>query len=257
MRLGPLAFRTVTGGDLDPRHLDVSSTVVVPSRPGPLVRLADLDAERDEIDTVLDDVFGAPDDAGAGPLDAVLLLGGAAAVIAGLTSLVPTWVLVAGIVAFCLGAILPLRSFWRRAATARRAARLRSMIGDGVLLRTDAPDVAALVAAHERCTADASRLVAWRRVQVDAVAHAAVREVATLLDGRQPAVPSEVQYVAARVAALDALADALARPTLDDAATDTDARRARVEARAEVELLAGNSAVVDAEALARELRQAP
>ena len=165
--------------------------------------------------------------------------------------------LVAGIAAFCLGAILPLRSFWRRAAAARRTARLRSMIGDGVLLRTDAPDVAALVAAHERCAADASGLVAWRRIQVEAVAHAAVLEVATLLDGRQPAAPSEAQYVAARVAALGALAHALARPTLGDAATDIDERRARVEARTEVELLAGNSAVADAEALARDLRQAP
>jgi hypothetical protein len=247
----------VTRGDLDPRRLDVAHTVVVPSRPGPLVRLADVDGERDEIDTVLDDVFGAPDDAGAGPLDAVLLLGGAAAVIAGLTSLVPTWVLVAGVAAFCLGAILPLRSFWRRAAAARRVARLRSMIGDGVLLQAHVPEVAALVAAHARCAAGAAGLVAWRRVQVDAVAHGAVLEVATLLDGRQPAVPSELQYVGARVAALDALADALARPTLGDAATDIDERRARAEARAEVELLAGNSAVADAEALARDLRQAP
>ena len=131
-------------------------------------------------------MFGAPDDGGAGPLDAALLLVGAAAIVAGLTSLVPTWVLVAGLVVFGLGAVLPLRSFWRRAAAARRAARLRATVGDGVPLRTDHPAVAALVAAHARCTVAGGGVAAPRRVQVEAVAHAALLEAATLLDGRVP-----------------------------------------------------------------------
>jgi hypothetical protein len=240
----------VSGGDPDPRHLDPATTVVVPARPGPVVSLAALDHDRDEIDDALDDVFGAPDDGGAGALDAALLLVGAAAIIAGLASLAPTWVLVAGAAAFALGAILPLRSFWRRAATTRRAARLRTVVGDGVLLRTDHPAVGALVAAHERSTAAAVGVAAWRRVQVDAVAHAAVLEVATLLRGRSVVVTAEEAYVRARTQALDALTTALAEPV----AADGDDRRVLAEARAEVEQLAGGSAVLDAEALARELR---
>jgi hypothetical protein len=244
----------VSGGDLDPRHLDVEGVVVVPARPGPVVRLADLDGRRDEIDEVLDDVFGAPDAAGAGPLDAVLLLAGAAAVIAGLASIAPMWVLVVGAVAFALGAILPLRTFWRRAADGRRVARLRSMIGDGVVLRTDHPAVSALIASHDRCIGAAAGLPAWRRVQVDSVAHAALTEVATLLAGRSPAVEAEVRYATERTRALDALSAALVQAIGRDPVPDADERRALVDARGEVEQIAGGSAVLDAETLARSLR---
>lgn len=244
----------VSGGDLDPRHVDVERTVVVPARPGPLVRLAELAGRRDEIDVVLDDVFGAPDEGGAGPLDAVLLLTGAAGVIAGLASLAPMWVLVAGAVVFALGAILPLRTFWRRAADARRGARLRSMVGDGTLLRADHPAVVALVVAHDRCADDATVLPAWRRLQVDSVAHGAVAEVATLLAGRSPTVDAEVRYVVARTSALDALSAALVGAVSGNGVADDDERRTFVDARAEIEQLAAGSAVLDAEALARSLR---
>jgi hypothetical protein len=50
-----------------------------------------------------------------GPVDIALLLGGAAAIIAGLTTLLPTWVIVVGIVAFALGGVLPLVGRRRRA----------------------------------------------------------------------------------------------------------------------------------------------
>ena len=128
------------------------------------------------------------------------------------------------------------------------------MVGDGVPLRTDHPATAALVGAYDRCVADHSRLVAWRRVQVDAVAHAALMEVATLLDGRRPAVPAEVEHVAARTRALTALADAVADPAIGDGAADAQQRDALLEARAEVERLDGASAVTEADALTRALR---
>jgi hypothetical protein len=70
-----------------------------------------------------DDGFGAPDGPWAGPVAAGLLLGGAAAIIAGLTTLVPAWVIVAGIGAFALGCVLPLVRFWRRRDRARRSAQ--------------------------------------------------------------------------------------------------------------------------------------
>ncbi len=90
----------------------------------PAVTSGEVEPDRDEIDETdknSADVFGGPDERTAGPLAIVLLFGGAAAVIAGLTSLVPGWVLVAGIVVFCLGGVLPLLSFWRRGVAARRS----------------------------------------------------------------------------------------------------------------------------------------
>ena len=39
---------------------------------------------------------------------------GAAAIIAGLTTLLPAWAIVVGIVVFALGGAAPLRTFWRR-----------------------------------------------------------------------------------------------------------------------------------------------
>ena len=233
---------------MDPRHLDATTTVIVPARPGPIVPLGDLGDGRDDVDDRRDDAFGAPDDGGAGPLDAVLLLAGGGVIVAGLTDLVPTWMLACGAGAFVLGALLPLRTFWRRAARARRTARLRAAVGDGSLLRCDDPSVARLVAAHDRCLANAAGIVTWRRVQVDAVAHGALLEVATLLAGRAPVLASQVADVTARTMALEHLADALADPTTGAAAS------AGPGARAELEPVAGGSAVVAAEALVRDLR---
>ena len=56
---------------------------------------------------------------GIGPLAATLLLVGAALIIAGLTTLVPMWVLAGGVGLFVLGAVVPLRAM-RRGARARR-----------------------------------------------------------------------------------------------------------------------------------------
>jgi hypothetical protein len=169
-------------------------------------------------------VFGGPDDGGAGPIAAVLLLGGAAVVIAGLTALVPTWVLAGGVGVFVLGALLPLRSFRRRAARARQAARRQAIVGDGFLLRTDGPEVAALVDAHDRCLTSAAPVPASLRAQVDAVAHAAVLEVARLLDGRPPVRASELDAVMARTAALEHLAAALEDVAVDAQALVRDLR---------------------------------
>jgi hypothetical protein len=70
--------------------------------------------ERDHGPVDVDDVDGASHDAGAGPIGAVLLLGGAAVIIAGLTTLLPAWAIVVGIVMFALGCLAPLWTFWRR-----------------------------------------------------------------------------------------------------------------------------------------------
>ena len=231
--------------------LDLRAAVVVPARPGPLVRLQDLERGRDELDEPLDDVFGEPDDRGPGPVDAVLVVGGVGAIIGGQAASLPTVVTVCGAAAVALGSVLPLRSLWRRVGSARRASRLQSLLGDGVLLRIDHPSIERLLAAHQRLLSVTAPLATALRARVHDVAHAALLEVASLLGGRPPGAQVEVDYVAARAHALEDLAATVADPRVGDG--ETDRRRALVEARHEVEQLAGNSSLTDASDLSREL----
>lgn len=234
-------------GQSDPT---LRSTVVVPVQPGPLVALHDLDRGRDDIDEVLDDVFGAPDERGPGPVDAVLLLGGAGAVAAGIVASLPSIVIVGGVAAAALGAVLPVQSLLRHIGVRRRRARLSDRVGHGSLLRTDHPATAALVAAHGALWAGAGVLAAAPRARVQAVAADAAHEVASLLAGRAPVTAEEVAYVEARVAALNDLLATLADPRVGDG--EAQRRKALVEAREEVEQIGGGS-LTDAADVTREL----
>ena len=75
-------------------HDDPSSVVIVPSRPGPLESLGGSERNRDEVDELLDDMFGEPDERGPGVADAVLVVGGAGAVVGGLAASLPGVVVV-------------------------------------------------------------------------------------------------------------------------------------------------------------------
>lgn len=231
--------------------VDLQSAVIVPARPGPLVRLEDLERGRDELDELLDDVFGEPDDRGPGAVDAVLVVGGVAAIIGAQAASLPTVVTVCGAAAVGLGAVLPLRSLWRRVGSARRASRLQSLLGDGVLLRTDHSIIEQLLAAHQRLMSVTTRLAAAQRARVHDVAHGALLEVASLLGGRPPGAQAEVDYVVARARALEDLAATVADPRVGDG--EADRRRALVEARHEVEQLTGSSSLTEASDLSREL----
>jgi hypothetical protein len=231
--------------------VDLRAAVVVPARPGPLVRVSDLERGRDEVDELLDDVFGEPDDRGPGPVDVVLVVGGAGAIIGGQVASLPTVVTVCGAAAVGLGAVLPLRSLWRRVGSARRSSRLQSLLGDGTLLRTDHRSVEQLLVAHQRLLSVAAPLATAPRARVHDVAHAALLEVASLLGGRPPGAQVEVDYVAARAQALEDLAATVEDPRVGDG--ETDRRRALVEARHEIEQLVGSSSLTDASDLSREL----
>jgi membrane protein implicated in regulation of membrane protease activity len=67
------------------------------------------------------DVDGVPDETGVGTMGAVLLLGGAAVVIAGLTTVLPAWSILVGSAVFALGCVAPLWAFWRRRGDPGRA----------------------------------------------------------------------------------------------------------------------------------------
>ena len=213
--------------------------------------LADVAPARDEVDDVLDDLFGAPDDRGPGAVDAVLLIGGVGAVVGAQVASLPSVVTIVGVTAACLGAVLPARALVRRVTGAQRARRVTALIGDGVLLRSDARSVVALLDAQQTLLSAGGSLDEANRLHVADVAHAAVWEVATLLGGRPPSIAAEVAYVEARTAALLRLADVVSDPRVGDG--DHDRRRALVEARREVDAIGGGSSVDDADGLARTL----
>lgn len=235
---------TVTGRIVDAVRRPVPPfVVVVPARPGPLLAVGS-ERPRDDIDLALDDVFGAPDDRGPGVADAVLVAGGGGVVIAGAIGSWPPIAIVAGAAAAALGLILPVRSLWHRASVRRRDGARLARRADGALLRVGDDTVADLVARHDQVREAAAGLPVGDRLRVEAVAHAAVREVASLLGGRDPSGVAEVEYAAARVAALRSLAEAAAAPGA--------ARAADVAARREVEAIGGSS-IADASALVDEL----
>ena len=234
-----------------PLGAGAEAAVIVPARPGPLVRLSDLDRGRDDIDELLDDVFGEPDERGPGPVDAVLVVGGLGAAIGAQVASLPPIVTVCGVAAAALGAVLPLRSVVCHAGSVRRSKRLRALLGEGVLLRVDHRSTEQLVAAHERLLRASESLASAPRTQVHHVAHAALAEVASLLEGRAPSTRDEIDYVGARVVALESLVTVVADPRVGDG--ESDRRRAVVEARREVEQLAGSSSLTEASELSREL----
>src|SRR6187431_1809141 len=96
-----------------PSELDPVAMVVVPRRPGPLRQLDGGDRAPDELDAVLDDLFGAPDTRGPSLTDAVLVGGGLAVAVAGAV-LGSRPAVVVGLVALALGLVLPARAAWQR-----------------------------------------------------------------------------------------------------------------------------------------------
>ena len=231
---------------------DLESLVVVPVAPGPVTQLTELGPRRDDLDDALDELFGEPDDRGPGAADAVLVIGGAVAVIAGQVMALPAAVTVLGFAAAGLGLILPVRSLWNRVVAARRDARIQAVTSQGILLRTDHPAIQQLLAAYTLVSSESERLRTTVHGRAVAIAHGAVVEAAALLDGHRLADPSEVAYIVARSEAIEKLAMALE----DGGAADggRERRRALLEARLEVEQLAGGTSISDAADLIEELR---
>ncbi|MBI5089826.1 MAG: hypothetical protein HZB15_13470 [Actinobacteria bacterium] len=230
---------------------DARSFIVVPARPGPVRALLDAERRRDEVDDALDELFGEPDDRGPGIADAVLVAGGLGLLVVAQVASWPAIASVAGIAAVGLGVVLPVRSLWRRIDARRHRRKVRALVGDGVLLRTDSRAVRSLLDAHERLTQASQPLVPAARAEVEAVGHAALFEVASLLDGHPPVSSHEFEYIDARCAAVAGLLDVVVDERVGDG--DADRRRALVEARREVEQIAGTSSIAAASELARRL----
>jgi hypothetical protein len=198
--------------------------VVVPRRPGPLIVPPTDERRRDDLDDVLDELFGEPTKEGPGPFDVVLVVGGLLLGAASLLGWLPHGVGALGAVAAALGLVLPVRSLWQRLTRRRAVRRLRATLDQGLPLDLGHDVVRRLADAYERV------VLATRRPGVDLseealeAAHLALTEVAGLLRGRPPEGPAEEEYVRARVAAILGLARRLeAAAPAADAEDDGDA----------------------------------
>jgi hypothetical protein len=196
-----------------PNNEIMTSQVIVPYRPGPLVEVAGDDgAGAGEPAAVL---VGAPEIAlaagGAVLLGAVLLTG------------LPGWLSVVAVACLALGLGLPAHAALLAALRRRSARRHRERFGRGTLLDVSDASVRRLITAYERL-----ERTAGAGMGRDA-AHLALTEVAGLLEGRPPG-EAEREYVISRAEAVSALADRLAEgPVMPVELADADSL-ARVKA---------------------------
>lgn len=171
----------------------MTSQVIVPHRPGPLVDVAETDGHGPgEPQTGL---IGAPE---------LLLSGGGAVLLAAvlLTGL-PDWLSVVAVAFLALGLALPAHAALLQAMRRRTEHRRRSARALGTMLDASDPYVRRLVTAYGRLERTAGAGPA-----LDA-GHLALLEVAGTLAGRTPE-GDEKEYVARRADAVSALADRLA-----------------------------------------------
>ena len=229
--------------------------VYVPRRPGPLLTVQTLATPSDEIDEVLDDLFGAEDDRGPSATDAVLVAAGLGAVAVGQLTDMSGAITVVGVGLILLGAILPIRTGFRHLENRKVRIRSAAVIGDGIALRQDHPSLLGIAQLHDQVLAQSDQLVPAARARFAAVAHALVEEVATLLAGEVPVSAAEIDYVETRASALAELAATAADPRIGDG--DPVRRQAVTEARIEIERIAGRSALTDCAELRDELLPGP
>lgn len=231
--------------------------VVVPRAPGRLIRPNDSRAgrrHRDDLDALIDELL--PDSTeGPGPVDAGLVVGGAALVGWSALGSAPAVVPVAGAVAIGLGSILPVRAAWRALAGRRRSRRSAALLARGVPLRVDDPSLSRMVAAYEALDG-----VPVGSDVALAAAHGAVLEVASLLEGRTPGSERERNYVDVRARAVQELVQALQELGVVEDALDSSERPTElppdlvVEAREELDALGGVSALSRLDDVTEEVR---
>ena len=99
--------------------------LVVPSAPGPL-RPLEAAPGPDELDALIDEVFGRTTDERPGPFDIVLVVGGAALIGWGFLTSAPGW-LALGAIGLVLGLALPVRQLMRSSSDRRRSDRERRL----------------------------------------------------------------------------------------------------------------------------------
>jgi len=171
----------------------MTSQVIVPHRPGPLVDLP----ERD------DPAPGEPQGGLLGAPEIALTAGGGILLTAVLLTGLPRWLTVVAVACLSLGLALPAHAAFLLTLRRRAERRRRETLGRGTVLDVSRPSVRRLVAAYGRLERTGGAGMAR-----DA-GHLALTEVAALLGGRAPE-SAEEEYVICRAEAVSALADRLA-----------------------------------------------
>jgi hypothetical protein len=190
-----------------PLRIDV---VVVPRRPGPVIFLDDdrPRRERDDLDDLIDDLLPEVDEE-PGWFDVALLLVGGGLLLWPWVGDVRPIVAAAGVVALCLGCVLPIRTGWRHAARRRAYSRRYGLLARGVLLDISSPNVAALVRAYDDLFRVAGGSSPWIGGQATPAAHVALMEVASMLGGHPPRSERQRAFIDQRGRAVADLCDAL------------------------------------------------
>lgn len=184
----------------------VRMLVLVPRQPGPITHLrVGESGPRDELDVLVDDVFGPSTDERPGPFDLLLLGGGAALLAWALLGGAATWVVAAAIAAIVLGMALPARSLVRRYRAAAASRQVRVAERRGHVLDATSEPALALLRAHQALVDAAALPGSVHSGRALDAAHLAVVEVATLLKGEPPEGAAQDEYVARRTAAIEAL----------------------------------------------------
>lgn len=232
--------------------------VLVPRSPGPVIDLDGPERVPDEIDELIDELFGPDPGDRPGRTDVMLLVIGLALLLSGLFWVHSTSATVIGALLVFLGLVLPGRSMWRRAGSWRGERRRLSLSRRGHVLNAAHPATAALVRAY------ADLLVAMApgtplAGEAASAAHLALIESATLVGEEGPKTPEETAYVERRVSAIRGLVTELERhrgfdsAALDERAIDRSLdRRARVLAGEELDA-GGASSLRELEDLKRVL----
>jgi len=216
-------------------------TVIVPRRPGPLVRHKGNESADDELDALIDEMFGETTTEQPGRLDVVLILAGAALLAWAWLTAAAVGVFVIAVLLLVLGLALPTRAALRAYHRRRLVKERRAELDDGYRLDVSDPSVAELVAAYESVLEIAARTRSDLAEPSVVASHLAVVEAAAMLDGRPPIAEADRRYVDTRTAAMTKVAHGLSlaprRSTADDRGYDSTAvaRTATVTVRQDLE----------------------
>jgi hypothetical protein len=228
------------------RSSDHGSILVVPRRPGPLVALAPAAAERDDVDELIDDVFGEAPTDGPGVADVVLAASGLVLVLLARFDVLGDWAYVVGGSGIALSLVLPVRALLTGARRRRHARGVETALGSGTPLDVSDPLTAELAAAYTALLVEVEPGASGE--DAGDLAHQTVLEAASLLRGRTPQGEAEREFVRTRTRALHGLALDLAQARQDT--TTYDAAVAAVE-----RVDAGYGSVDRIESLRRTLRR--
>jgi hypothetical protein len=239
--------------------------VVVPRDPGPLRDVAD-QRGGDDLDLVIDELFGETTDEGPGLFDVALLVGGVGLVVWSIATDAQGLAFPLGVLLAVLGLALPARSVVRAGQRRTQERATRRALRRGYALDVSDPLTSALATAYILVVTRLAEQPERTARPILEAAHQAMVEVATLLDGRPPTAPAEIAYVERRCRAIRETAAELALvarrrarhgSTVDaeEAAIRTNRADALARAREELAEGSGIGSIDQLEAVRSQLRE--